>query len=195
MQRKGDLNLTGNADTGDPDPLQTLLLSTAGRNQRDFKMLFEAAGPKIYGILVMMLRDRDEARDALQVTFARIWMRAGSYDPGRGTAGAWMAQIARNYAIDLLRKRQRRAEDQPEPYSEVADTALGPEGRLIVRDDVRKLMECLGKLEPKKAEAVRLSYLHGLSYAELAERMGTPLNTIRTWLRRGLAALKDCVDG
>jgi RNA polymerase sigma-70 factor (ECF subfamily) len=195
MQRKGDLNLTNGQRNAEDDQLETLLLATARRSQRDFRMLFAANGPKIHGILLALLRDREQARDALQVTFVRIWNRAATFDPARGTAGAWMVQIARHHAIDLLRQRKRRAEVQPEEFQDIADPGPTAERQLVIRDDVRKLMECLGKLEPRKAEAVRMSYLQGLSYAELAERMDTPLNTVRTWLRRGLAALKECVDG
>lgn len=176
------------------DRLSVLLRAVAAGSQKDFKMLVQDSSPKIYGILVTMLRDRDQARDALQVTFARIWLRAASFDPERGSPEAWMAQIARNHAIDILRGRKRRAEVQPEEYQEIADSAPTPEMVAERRSDMRKMLMCLETLEPRKAEAVRLCYLQGLSYAELAERMETPLNTIRTWLRRGLAALKECID-
>jgi RNA polymerase sigma-70 factor (ECF subfamily) len=195
MQRKGGLNLTTGQSRAEDDQLEMLLLATARRSQRDFKMLFEVSGPKIHGILLALLRDREQARDALQVTFVRIWTRAASFDPARGTAGAWMSQIARHHAIDLLRQRKRRAEVNPEEFQDIADPGPTAERQLVIRDDVRKLLDCLGKLEPRKAEAVRMSYLQGLSYSDLAERMDTPVNTIRTWLRRGLAALKDCMDG
>jgi RNA polymerase sigma-70 factor, ECF subfamily len=195
MQRNRGLNLaTVRNETTEAD-LEGLLLAIARGSQKDFKMLVDATSPKIFGILLTMLRDRDLARDALQVSFARIWLRAKSFDPQRGTAGAWISQIARNHAIDLLRQRKRRAEVQPEDFQDIVDTAPSVEQRLMLRGDMRKMLDCLDKIDPKKAQAVRLSYIHGLSYLELAERMSTPLNTIRTWLRRGLAALRDCVDG
>ena len=195
MQRNGGLNLTNSATDADASRIEALLRGTARRSQKDFKMLVEAMSAKIYGILVAMLRDRDQARDALQVTFARIWLRAASYDPDRGSAEAWMTQIARNHAIDVLRRRKRLAEVQPEEYQEIADTAPTAERRLELRGELGKVLDCLNRIDPKKAEAIRLSYIQGLSYAELADRMGTPLNTIRTWLRRGLVALRECVDG
>jgi len=195
MQRKRDLKLAEAQGERADGSLAGLLNGTAKRSQKDFKMLVQASSPLIFGILVTMLRDRDQARDAMQVTFARVWLRAQTYDPDRGTAEAWMTQIARHHAIDLLRQRKRRAEVQPEEYQEIADPAMTAERRLEVRGDLRKMLGCLDTLEPKKAEAVRLCYLQGLSYQQLADRMETPLNTIRTWLRRGLAALRECIDG
>jgi RNA polymerase sigma-70 factor (ECF subfamily) len=176
------------------DHLSVLLRAVAGGSRKDFRMLVQASSPKLMGILVTMLRDRDAARDALQVTLTRVWLRAATFDPARGPAGAWMAQIARNHAIDILRRRKRRAEVQPEEYREIGDGAPTPERWLEQRGELRKMLGCLETLEPRKAEAVRLCYLQGLSYADLAERMAAPLNTIRTWLRRGLAALRECID-
>ncbi len=194
MQRNDDLNRAEIVKARSAR-IEALLLGSARGGQKDFKMLVEDCSATIHGVLVAMLRDREQARDALQVVFVRIWQRATTYDPARGTAEGWMIGIARNHAIDLLRVRKRRAETQPEDHHDLADTALTAERRLIVRDDVRKMLDCLDKMEPKKAGAVRMAYLQGLSYADLADRTGIPLNTVRTWLRRGLAALKDCVDG
>jgi RNA polymerase sigma-70 factor (ECF subfamily) len=195
MQRKDDLNLAEIQSAASGRHPDALVRGTAKRSQRDFQMLVKTCSPKIYGVLLTMLRDREQARDALQVTFARIWLRAETFDPDRGSAETWMIQIARNHAIDLLRQRKRRAEVQPDDRFEVVDLAPTVESQLEIRDDMKKVLECLGKIDPKKAQAIRLAYIQGLSYADLAEKMGKPLNTIRTWLRRGLVALRDCVDG
>ncbi|WP_137111292.1 sigma-70 family RNA polymerase sigma factor [Rhodobacter sp. SY28-1] len=178
-----------------PSDLDALMLATKRGSQRDFKRLVDASSARLYGVLLAMLRDRDQARDALQVTFARVWLRAKSFDPDRGPAEVWMISIARNHAIDLMRARKRRAEVVTDDLPEIRDRAPTPERRAIIGGEVRKLMSCLEKLDPKRAQAIRMAYLEGASYEDLAERMSTPLNTIRTWLRRGLSALKDCVDG
>lgn len=195
MQRNHDLKLSKVVTGGAEDHLVALLSAAAKGSQKDFKMLVQVSSPKLFGILVTMLRDRDQARDALQVTFARIWLRAATFDAARGAPEVWMAQIARNHAIDLLRKRKRQAEVQPKEVTEIVDSAPTPEMQVQQRSDLKKMLGCLETLEEKKAEAVRLCYLEGLSYADLAERMATPLNTIRTWLRRGLSALRECIDG
>ena len=158
-------------------------------------MLVDASSSKLFGVLLAMLRDRDQARDALQVTFARVWLRSQTFDPDRGPAEVWMIGIARNHAIDLIRARKRRAEVMTDDLPEIRDRAPTPERSAVIGGEVRKLLACLEKLDPKRAQAIRMAYLEGASYEELAERMSTPLNTIRTWLRRGLTALRECVDG
>lgn len=174
--------------------LTPLLLATARRSQKDFRLLVTEASPRLFAVLVALLGDREQARDALQECFARIWTRADQYDPTLGAAEAWMIAIARNHALDLLRKRKRRVDLQAETFVDPPDSTPSAERRMTIREDVARLMECLDKLDPRRAQAVRLAYLKGASYQDIASHFEIPLNTLRTWLRRGLIALKECVD-
>lgn len=143
-----------------------------------------------------MLGTRAEAEDALQEVFTRVWVRAGRYDPAQGRALGWMIAIARNLAIDRLRRRPAEAgqtgdEDETEA---VIDPSAGPEQRLIAKGEAMRVADCIGALEPSRAAAVRGAYLQGMSYQQLADHHSVPLNTMRTWLRRALIRLRECIE-
>ncbi len=176
------------------DPLTPLLLNVAAQDRSAFRALYSAASSKLFGVLLRILGNRSDAEDALQELFTRIWLRAERFDPEKGRAMTWMIALARNLAIDRLRmRRDQQAEDgQAEAISDPSPTA---EGVLVARGEARRVLECLNALEPERAQAVRGAYLDGLSYQELAERHLLPINTLRTWLRRGLLSLKTCMEG
>jgi RNA polymerase sigma-70 factor (ECF subfamily) len=145
------------------------------------------------GVLLRILGNRAEAEDALQEVFTRIWLRAGRFDPSKGAGMTWIIALARNHAIDRLRSRKPEQSEEGEAEL-VADQAPRAETRLIAKGEARRIAECFETLEPDRAEAVRGAYLAGLSYQELADQHAVPLNTMRTWLRRSLLKLKECLD-
>ena len=106
---------------------------------------------------------------------------------------SWLITIARNTAIDRLRA-QKTNEDIDDHSHYLASTATGPEGASIAASDAARIRACLDELPPDRRDAVRRAYLDGDSYADLAEHFGIPLNTVRTWLRRGLMALRECMS-
>jgi RNA polymerase sigma-70 factor (ECF subfamily) len=158
------------------DPLSDLLLRVAAQDRAAFASLYSAASAKLMGVLLRILGERAEAEDALQEVFTRVWLRANRYDPEKGRAMTWLIALARNHAIDRLRAR---------PHAET---------RLIAAGEARRMSDCFATLEPDRAQAVRGAYLAGLSYTELALRHDVPLNTMRTWLRRSLLKLRECLD-
>lgn len=185
------------------DDNATALLSRVARGDRAaFAALHRAAAPKLAGVLTRMLRDRAEVEDALQEVFVRVWERAAQFDAQRGAGLAWLIAVARNHALDRLRARpeargMRRAEPDPDgadPLEHLTDEAPGPEATMLARAELGRLGACLGELEPGKAGLVRAAYLDGASYQDLADRTGAPLNTIRTWLRRSLIRLRECLE-
>jgi RNA polymerase sigma-70 factor (ECF subfamily) len=176
------------------DAIAALLVRVAGGDRAAFRALYAATSAKLYGVVLRMLGDRGEAEDALQDVYARAWARAARFDPARGRGMTWLIAIARNHAIDRLRARPDRTAEEAAELEALADPAPDAERRAIDRDALRRLEECLGTLPPDRAAAVRGAYLLGLSYQELADRHGTPLNTMRTWLRRSLLALRACLD-
>jgi RNA polymerase sigma-70 factor (ECF subfamily) len=107
----------------------------------------------------------------------------------------WLVAIARNLAIDRLRSRPAsRTEADSEVIDTLADDRPDAENRLLVLGEARRIVDCLGQLEPDRSAAIQGAYLKGLSYQQLAERHGVPLNTMRTWLRRSLLRLRECMD-
>ena len=175
------------------DPIAKLIVAVAGEDRAAFRQLYNAAAAKLMGVLIRILGNRTEAEDALQEVFARVWLRAGRYDPARGRGMTWLVALARNHAIDLLRAR-------PDPVLEdaVLDSAADPapraEERMVALGEAQRIGKCIDALEPDRAKALRGAYLDGASYIELAARFDVPLNTMRTWLRRSLIRLRECME-
>lgn len=186
------------------DTLTRLLQDIVRQDRSAFRALYDLAAPKLTGVLTRMLGDRSEVEDALQEVFIRVWQRAAQFDSQRGAAMGWLISIARNVALDRLRARPEArgfVRVLPQPDAAKGDPvdrlpAAGPDGEAsaLARDEARRVVDCFDELEPDRAWAVRGAYLEGMSYQDLALRHGVPLNTIRTWLRRSLLRLKDCLD-
>ncbi|MBU2960960.1 sigma-70 family RNA polymerase sigma factor [Citreicella sp. C3M06] len=174
------------------EELSHLLARIALRDRAAFRALHDACAPKLFGICLRLLRDRREAEDALQEIFVKIWHGADRFATTVGNPSAWLNAVARNHAIDRLRQRKARY-DGLDSARELADPAPGPEAQAITSDDGRRIDDCLGRLVPERAEAIRLAYVEGETYLDLSQRYDVPLNTMRTWLRRGLLQLRDCL--
>ena len=158
-----------------------------------FDGLYDATSAKLYGICLRVLKDRAAAEDALQEAYVKIWHAADRYAVNGLSPISWMATIARNAAIDRLRARVRRREDGDDVVAEMRETRAGPEQSAIAGSDAARIVACLGELGTPQAEAVRGAYLDGRSYADLAATANVPVNTMRTWLRRALIALRECM--
>jgi RNA polymerase sigma-70 factor (ECF subfamily) len=174
------------------DPVANLIIQCAAADRAAFRTLYRDTSAKLMGVLLRMLKERAEAEDALQEVYTRVWVRAGRYDPAKGRGMTWLIAIARNLAIDRLRARTETESD--DALEMVQDSAPRAETRLIAQGEARRMADCFATLEPDRAAAVRGAYLNGLSYLDLAARHGVPLNTMRTWLRRSLLKLKECLD-
>jgi RNA polymerase sigma-70 factor, ECF subfamily len=179
----------------DEDPVAELLIRVAAQDRDAFRDLYSRTASKLLGVLLRILGNRSEAEDALQEVFTRIWLRAGRFDATKGRGMTWLIAIARNHAIDRLRARPDEAlRDDADAMDSVRDAAPTAENRLIALGEAGRIAECFATLEPDRAEAVRGAYLNGLSYVDLAARFDVPLNTMRTWLRRSLLRLRECMD-
>lgn len=175
------------------DPIAQLLGQIAERDRSAFRALYTAASAKLMGVLLRILGQRAEAEDALQEVFTRVWLRAGRFDPSKGRGMTWLIAIARNLAIDRLRSRADTTSDDA-TLDAIADTAPRAETRLIAAGEARRIGDCINQLDTDRADAVRGAYLDGHSYIDLAARYAVPLNTMRTWLRRSLLKLKECME-
>lgn len=175
------------------DPIAVLLFQIAAQDRRALRELYDLSAAKLMGVLLRILGERAEAEDALQEVFTRVWLRAARFDATKGRGMTWLIAVARHHAIDRLRRRDAPTDGAAEMET-LPDPQPGVERQLIARGEARRIANCLSTLEPDRASALRGAYLDGLSYADLAERHAIPLNTLRTWLRRGLLRLKDCLD-
>lgn len=176
------------------DPVADLLFRVAAQDRAAFRTLYAQTSAKLMGVLLRILGTRAEAEEALQEVFTRVWLRAGRFDATKGRGMTWLVAIARNHAIDRLRARPEETPQDEGAVDRVRDSAPTAETRMIALGEAGRIADCFATLEPDRAAAVRGAYLDGLSYQDLADRHAVPLNTMRTWLRRGLLRLRECLD-
>lgn len=174
------------------DDIAEMIQRVALHDRDAFQALYSATSAKLFGIILRVLKDRAAAQDVLQDVYVRLWQGgAETFASGKASPISWLATVARNRAIDQLRKLKPNT--SLEAVAEPVDSALGPEGLAIAASERALINGCLDELEAYRAQAVRGAYLDGETYAELATRFDVPLNTMRTWLRRSLVKLKDCM--
>ena len=160
--------------------LAALIAATAQGDRAAFAELYRRTSAKLHGVILRICRRPDLAAELLQESYLKIWRNAGRFDPDRASAIAWMAAIARNGAIDAVRLQAER----------VSAASAG-----LDRAESLTLRACLEGLKTDDRRMVLLGYLYGLSREELGQRFAMPVNTVKTRLRRALAALKGCLDG
>lgn len=180
-------------ETGDREELEHLLGRIALGDRQAFAALFDTCGPKLFAISLRVLKDRAEAQDAVQDSFVKIWRHADRFQVTDHHPMSWLITIARNTAIDRLRAR-RTTEDIADHAFHLASPGGGPEAAAMAASEAGRIRACLDDLPEDRRAAVRRAYLDGESYADLAEAFGIPLNTVRTWLRRGLMSLRECLS-
>lgn len=176
----------------DPDNTRDLLCRVATGDRSAFRALYADASPKLFGVCLRMLRDRAEAEDALQEAFTRFWTRSHRYDPEKAQAMTWMIAVTRNLCIDRIRARPRAAHDDA-ALPGLPDPRPTAEMRVVARGEADRFRICLGQLPQDRAHAICGAYLDGLSYEALAKRHAIPLNTLRSWLHRGLQKIRECM--
>jgi RNA polymerase sigma-70 factor (ECF subfamily) len=155
--------------------------------------LYDATSGKLFGVCLRVLKNRSEAEDALQDVYMRIWAKADRYAVTGHSPMTWLITVARNLAIDRLRARKGNHVDL-DAVGELVETSPGPEAASIAASEQRRINSCFAELPPDRADAVRAAYLDGTTYQALADRFDVPLNTMRTWLRRSLISLKECLS-
>ena len=184
------------------------LLARAGLGDRAaFATLYERTSPHLLAVVLRINRDRAQAEDILQEVYVNIWRAASSFDAAQSQPLTWLTSIARNRAIDSLRRRQtqpqvrtggaaadgRDSEDE-DVYDSVADDSPGPLELLSRASEARSLAACIEQLSASQRQSVALAFFQGLSHAEVAAQMRQPLGTVKSWVRRSLASLKSCLD-
>ena len=166
----------------------------AGRDRDAFSTLYGATSAKLYGIVLRILRRRDLSDEVLQEIYVKIWDRAADFDASRGSPVTWMATIARNQALDEARRVQSVSiEDLPAGFDIVCDAPMALDA-ILASEEGRRLHNCLQRLEPRRRNLVVQAYMEGASREELGRRFGAPVPTIKTWLHRSLAQLKECLE-
>jgi RNA polymerase sigma-70 factor (ECF subfamily) len=177
-----------------PPELVWLLAAVAKGDEAAFARLYAATRAKLYGVVLRILRRQDLADEVMQESYLKIWRSAGQFDPLRATPITWMVAIARNRAIDLLRSRaEASTEDEPEAMDLAAENP-DPLARREVSEELQRLLACIGRLSPTRQRLVLLAYYNGWSREQLGAELETPVSTIKTWLRRSLLEIRECLD-
>ena len=174
--------------------LNRYLAAVAKGDRASFFRLYQEKSPKLFALALRLTRRRDKAEEVLQDAFIRIWTRAADWDEARGTALTWMASIVRNRAIDILRKDARAAIFDQELARESEFTFFVPPQSEVSTDEANQLRICIDHLERNQRRTVLLAYFEGLTHEQLAQRLDAPLGTVKSWLRRGLSRLKQCLE-
>jgi RNA polymerase sigma-70 factor (ECF subfamily) len=168
------------------------LLRTAHRDRAAFGALYQQTSAKLYGIALRIMRSREAAEEVLQESFVAIWERAQDYDPTRGSAVGWLTAIVRHCAIDQLRRQAARPAGWSVPEDALAEL-VAPD-RADSRAELRALQRCLDELDAEPRRAVLLAYCFGLTREELGRHLAVPVGTVKSWLRRSLDRLQQCLD-
>ena len=171
-----------------------LLAHVAKGDAAAFERLYEATRAKLYGVLLRILGRPELADEVMQETYLKVWQMADDFDPTVASPITWMVAMARNRAIDIVRKKgEVSIEDKPEAL-EIASETPTPLARREMTEELKRLSWCLGKLDPEKQRIVLLAYYSGWSRDQLAKKLGIPVNTIKTWLRRSLIEIRTCME-
>jgi len=178
----------------------TAALTAVGRGDRvALRQVYDMTAAKLFGICLRICGERASAEDVLQTVYIKVWERAGQFDAARASPITWLATIARNGAIDWRRSVAGRTVRDTLPEQAafvVADDSPLADQSMVVAEEGEQLHRCLGELEDRTRLCIRAAFFDGSTYAELAERENVPLGTMKSWIRRGLLRLKDCLgDG
>ena len=183
------------------------LLSRVGLGDRvAFSTLYERTSAHLLGVVLRINRDRAQAEDILQEVFVNVWRAAQNFDAAQSQPFTWLSSIARNRAIDSLRRAQTQPRlqsnisnvsndhEDSDVYDTVADPASNPLDLLSQASDARALSQCMQGLNAQQRQSVALAFFDGLSHAEVAQSMRQPLGTVKSWVRRALQSLKSCLE-
>jgi len=170
-----------------------LIAACAQQDRAAFRALYARWGGKLNGVAMRITRDSALAADATHDAFVQVWQQAGRYDPSLGEPGSWLVSLARYRALDLVRRRGREVLGH-QPIEEQADLAPDPLSQLLSSADGGALHRCLQTLTEKRRRLVLLAFVEGYSHTQLAERLALPVGTVKSWIRRSLVGLKECLS-
>lgn len=166
--------------------LAAALARCAVGDRAALQMIYDSEAPRMIGVTRRILFRQDLAEEAVHDAFVRIWHGASGFDPQRGSALGWLYAIARNRALSIHRNEHRY-----DHHDDIEDVA--PDDTIARLPETSALRKCLEKIERPRRDVVVLAYVHGMSHGELAGRLRVPLGTVKSWVRRSLISLQECM--
>ena len=183
--------------------LGELLARTGLGDRQAFAALYRKTSAHLFGVVLRINRDRGQAEDVLQEVYVNVWRAASGFDATRSQPLTWLTSVARNRAIDSLRRQQAQPQvrastagpdEEDDVYEQLADDGPGPLDLLTRAAEARSLDHCMGDLTAVQRQSLALAYFDGLSHAEVAAHLRQPLGTVKSWVRRALQSLKGCLE-
>lgn len=168
------------------------LMAGVARGDHDaFARLYPATSAKIYGVIVRILRRRDLAEEAMVETYVRVWRRAREFAPACASPMTWIVAIARNHALDAVRRNAGPVEEEPlaPDAGEIAEPVLKRE----MTDELKRLLACMGNLDEEARRLLLFAYYGGWTREQLAAKAEQPVSTVKAWLRRSLTQVRECL--
>jgi RNA polymerase sigma-70 factor, ECF subfamily len=173
------------------DDTARLLLRCADGDRTAFRTLYDRWGGRLHGIALRITRQAPLAADATHDAFVQVWQQAHRFDPARGSAEAFLISLVRYRALDVVRRRMREIPGyEPEERPDETPDALT---QLVGSAEGAALHRCLSLLDPERRRLIVMAFVDGLSHAQLAEKLSVPLGTVKSWIRRSLLALRECL--
>ena len=177
--------------------IEKLLYQVAEGDEHAFSKLYKLTSAKLYGVSLRMMKNEGQAQEVLQDAYTSIWRNAGVFTRDRGSPITWMTSIVRYRALDLIRRNKR---EMDRGMDDVVDTLADetqesdPELSSLRLGDSKELQRCLDELPDGQRECIMLSFVYGYTHEELSEKTSSPLGTVKSWVRRGLEKLKNCLS-
>lgn len=175
------------------EQLVIALHQAASGDRSALQHVYELTSAKLFGICLRICGDREAAEDVLQDVYVKVWRRAASFDAQRASPISWLAIIARNAAVDWRRTQSHHSSADERAMALIPDDGPLADAILEQTEARDQLLACLDGLEADQSSAIRHTFLGGLTYSELADRLRIPLGTIKSRIRRGMQGLKECL--
>ncbi len=170
------------------------LIVACGRGDRTaLQEIYRREAGAMIGIAARIVKRRELAEEVVQESFVAIWRNAARFDPGIGSGRAWLFQIVRNRALNMLRDTSRELPTEDDVINAAVDADVGYENAFERLAASSALKRCLEELEPRRRQGVLLAFVEGMSHGEIAAKLKVPLGTTKSWLRRSLIALRECM--
>jgi len=167
----------------------------ANHHEPSLKQLYQLTNANLFALALRILKQRDLAEDCLQLAFVKVWHNSQQFNAAKAKPMTWLNAVVRNQALDLLRKNKHQMlhDSGDEVLEQLADQGASQEQQVSQSQDKQAIHTCLGRLKEQQRQCLQLSYYEGLAHPQVATQLNLPLGTVKTWIRRGLLELRECL--